>query len=371
MVGGAVRDLLMGHIPKDADMAFGGSAQDFMCAFPQAQQVGKSVHVWLLNGREYVPLHNNCLEDDLRHRDLTINAMALDQNGILYTHPMAFFDLKNGILRPASEQAFHHDPTRIYRLARFASTFQDFTVHASALQQGLAVIQEGKHVHIPAERVGREMFKALQAPCPSRFMYTLEKMQGLNPWFAELADLSRGQRYLWGQCMDSYTMGENAETYRLGGNYHLAMLRWMFLGAFYGEGTQEQNISSFQDHALYHLGQRLSLPLAFSKAAFCMAETFVAACQLRQLSLEEQVCLVHKVHKLGLSELYWAALDHLCEQLPHHQSCAHSTYALALLRVLHTVHLPEEWHNKGAKSGKKLLQMQVQAWEIFLQNNAL
>ncbi len=371
MVGGAVRDLLMGQMPKDADMAFSGSAQDFVCAFPQAQQVGKTVHVWLLDGREYMPLYNNCLEDDLRHRDLTINAMALDQNGMLFMHPLALFDMKNSILRPASEQAFYDDPTRIYRLARFAATFKAFTVHITALNQGHAVIQEGKHECIPAERVGRELFKALQAPCPSRFIHTLEKMQGLHPWFTELTFLSQEQRHLWGRCMDEYTMEENAQSYRLTGGYYLALLRWMFLGALWEDKNEKQHTIIFQEHALYHLGQRLSLPLSFSKAAFCMVETFAAARQLQQLPLEAQVRLVYKVHKLGLSELYWQAIDYLCEQLFGQQASKHSTYALALLKILHTIRLPEEWQNKGAQSGQMLFHLQVQAWERFLQENTL
>ncbi len=369
MVGGAVRDLLMGRMPKDVDMAFEGCGQDFIDAFPEAQKVGKSVQVWLLHGREYMPLQGNSIAQDLKYRDLTINALALDENGVLFTHPLALFDIKNGLLRPASAHAFFDDATRIYRLARFAAYYPHFHVHAEALEQAQAVTQQALHATLPAERVGREVFKALQSAKPSRFFTTLKAAQALHPWFTELNTLSAPHRTLWEQSMDAYTQSTFANAQQ--SPHQWAMLRWMFLGAFWKK-EKEQRSHSLQEYTLHNLGERLHLPLSFSKAAHVMTQFFAQACTLEKLPAEEQVHLILSVHKAGLSELFWLATDYLGSMLPSKDIyMPQSPHALAVLRVIMAVHLPEQWQNQGVASGQKLFHMQVQALQNALRDQKI
>ena len=122
LVGGAVRDLLLGRRPTDLDFAFDGTMADFLAAHPEAVRVGKSVDVCLWHGRECMPLRGGTLAADFEARDLTINALALDTAGRLHSHPQALEDLRNSLLRPASPTAFADDPTRVFRLARFAAS---------------------------------------------------------------------------------------------------------------------------------------------------------------------------------------------------------------------------------------------------------
>ncbi len=346
IVGGAVRDLLMGQHPKDADMAFSGSPEAFMQAFPTAQKVGKTVHVWMVGKYEYMPLYHDDIAQDLAHRDLTINALALDAHGILYAHPLAIFDIKNTLLRPASDKAFFTDPTRIYRLARFAALYPHFTVHEDGISQGRAVVQEAKHTKLPGERVGRECIKALHTEKPSRFFQILAQTQALLPWFAEYAQLSLAKQKLFTQLTDSFSWQENTEK----APHMLALIRWMFLGYCMGNDLEQ----SLQEHAIYRLGHRLCLPLNLTKAAYAMAQTFAKACQFTQLCVEEKVRIVRKIEALGISLPYWYAVDHICQK-------PISVQAWQALHIIKGVHLPPQWQNKGALSGEKHFALQCQA----------
>lgn len=163
LVGGAVRDRLLGRTPREYDFAFDADEATFLQRNPEARKVGKSVSVFLLRGQEFMPLEGT-LEEDMRRRDLTINALAEDRDGNLLGHPDALSDLREGILRPASPTSFRDEPVRVFRLARMACELPSFTVHPEAVAQMRAVAGEGLLGRIPAERVGRELMKALASP---------------------------------------------------------------------------------------------------------------------------------------------------------------------------------------------------------------
>ncbi|MFQ9491940.1 MAG: hypothetical protein ACLR0N_14255 [Bilophila wadsworthia] len=89
LVGGAVRDRLLGRTPREYDFAFDADEATFLQRNPEARKVGKSVSVFLLRGQEFMPLEGT-LEEDMRRRDLTINALAEDRDGNLSGIPMRF-----------------------------------------------------------------------------------------------------------------------------------------------------------------------------------------------------------------------------------------------------------------------------------------
>lgn len=138
LVGGAVRDRLLGRTPREYDFAFDADEATFLQRNPEARKVGKSVSVFLLRGQEFMPLEGT-LEEDMRRRDLTINALAEDRDGNLLGHPDALSDLREGILRPASPTSFRDEPVRVFRLARMACELPSFTVHPEAVAQMRAV----------------------------------------------------------------------------------------------------------------------------------------------------------------------------------------------------------------------------------------
>ncbi len=360
MVGCAVRDILMGRLTHDADMAFSGSVADFLKAHPKAQLVGKSVHVIILHGQEYMPLYNNNIIDDLRHRDLTINAFALDENGTIYAHPQSFHDLRHGILRPTSPQAFWEDPTRIYRLARFAATFPTFNVHNTAFLQACAVVKDGKHAKLPAERVGREFLKVLSTQKPSRFMDILQKMQALclqrTYWFEELAKLCSHKVLHLGQWMDGFRW-QDSSIPKKESKKNTSLVRFMFIA--YALNTKTHK--GFEEHPINHFAKRLAIPTHYIKAAYHFANTFEQAKHFSQLSLEGQAELLINTYKLGIIGSYWQGVDFL-----HKENV--SEHAFAALSVLQKVHLPQQWQNKGKLSGEKLLQLQCDALQKYWDN---
>jgi len=129
------------------------------------------------------------LEDDLRRRDLTINALARAADGHIVDPWGGQRDLAARRLRHVSA-AFAEDPLRVIRVARFAAQLAPwgFVVAPETMHLMRSMCQRGELQEIAAERVWQELTKAMAAPAPSRFFATLDSCGGLAPWFAELSD---------------------------------------------------------------------------------------------------------------------------------------------------------------------------------------
>jgi len=113
------------------------------------------------------------LEDDLRRRDLTINALAQAEDGTLIDPFGGREDLKKGVLRHVSE-AFAEDPVRILRVARFAARF-GFRVADETLALMKKMVQSGEADYLVAERVWQEFSKGLVEPRPGLMFEVLER----------------------------------------------------------------------------------------------------------------------------------------------------------------------------------------------------
>ena len=194
LVGGAVRDQLLGLPVKEKDWVVVGATKEDM----QAQgfkQVGKDFPVFLhpktqeeyalarterKKGHGYsgfiVHAHPSVtLEQDLLRRDLTINAIAQDENGIPIDPFKGREDLKKGILRHVSP-AFEEDPLRVLRLARFAAKFPDFTVSPETKALCQKIVSQGEINYLTSERVWLEWSKVLTTKEPGRFIEILESV---------------------------------------------------------------------------------------------------------------------------------------------------------------------------------------------------
>ena len=215
-VGGSVRDELLGiHYDsnkssvRDCDWVVTGTTPD---AMEQAglRQVGKAFPVFLdpNTGDQYALARtekkigqghqafefcydsNVALADDLKRRDLTINAMARDSSDNLIDPYGGERDLEMGVLRHVS-QAFAEDPLRVFRVARFAATLPDFDVAPETLE--LMSTMQDELATLSAERVWHEYFKAMQGLAPYKFFDTLIDSSVIDPWFRGVAvrDLRR------------------------------------------------------------------------------------------------------------------------------------------------------------------------------------
>lgn len=193
LVGGAVRDELLGLPHQEKDWVVVGSTPEELLA-RGFRQVGASFPVFLHpdTGEEYalarterkqghgyhgfsVDFHPGVtLEDDLARRDLTINAMARDEKGRLIDPFCGQRDLEQRELRHVSP-AFCEDPLRVLRVARFAARFADigFRVHESTMELMQGMAESGELGHLVAERVWAEFAKALTARRPEVFIEVL------------------------------------------------------------------------------------------------------------------------------------------------------------------------------------------------------
>ena len=197
LVGGAVRDELLGLAVKERDYVVVGSTPEEMEKLGY-KPVGKDFPVFLhpktheeyalarterKSGRGYkgFTVHaapDVTLEDDLRRRDLTINAMAKGEDGAIVDPFGGREDLKKKLLRHVSD-AFAEDPVRILRVARFAARF-GFEVAKETMALMKRMVESGETDYLVPERVWQEFAKGLMEREPQR-MYDVLETSGLRP----------------------------------------------------------------------------------------------------------------------------------------------------------------------------------------------
>lgn len=189
-VGGAVRDELLGLPVADRDYVVVGATPEEMVK-RGFRPVGKDFPVFLhpqtheeyalarterkvargYHGFEFCAAPGVTLEQDLARRDLTINAIAKDEDGRIIDPFGGAADLKAGLLRHVSP-AFAEDPVRILRVARFAARF-GFAIAPETLALMRRMVQEGEADALVAERVWQEVARGLMEKKPSRMFEVL------------------------------------------------------------------------------------------------------------------------------------------------------------------------------------------------------
>ena len=206
LVGGAVRDEMLGLPQKEKDWVVTGSTPEAMLAAGY-RQVGASFPVFLHpeTGEEYALARTErksghgyhgfavdfdpgvTLTDDLRRRDLTVNAMARDAQGRLIDPFDGAGDLEARVLRHVSP-AFREDPLRVLRVARFAARFAPlgFHVHEETMDLMREISASGELDHLAAERTWAEIAGAMSAPRPGRFVEVLRDCGALGALLPEV-----------------------------------------------------------------------------------------------------------------------------------------------------------------------------------------
>lgn len=188
LAGGAVRDILLGRRVSDRDYLVTGIDKDsFAKTFPQAREVGVAFPVFLVEGLEFSFPRAASLEKEVKARDLTVNAMLVDDEGELFCHPDALDDLHARLLRPTSRQAFHDDPLRVFRAARFWAKLPEFQPTDELVALMHEVAESGALKDIAPDRIGQETRKALRAKMPGNYLRLLGRTGCLSPWYEELA----------------------------------------------------------------------------------------------------------------------------------------------------------------------------------------
>lgn len=206
LVGGAVRDSLLGHPYQEKDYVVVGATPEHMLA-QGFQPVGKDFPVFLhpetkeeyalarterksgkgYHGFQFFTDTTVSLEEDLIRRDLTINAIAMDQDGKLYDPYGGQTDLENKTLRHVSE-AFAEDPLRVLRVARFAARYSAYGFHIApeTLQLMQTMAESGELDALTPERVWKETSRALLEDQADIYFQTLRDCGALKHLFPEI-----------------------------------------------------------------------------------------------------------------------------------------------------------------------------------------
>ena len=206
LVGGAVRDALLGLPVKECDWVVVGSTRDELAGL-KYREVGRDFPVFLHPDsheeyalarleRKTAPGYRGfavefgpevTLEEDLARRDLTINAIAQAGDGSLVDPHGGQRDLQARVLRHVSP-AFVEDPVRVLRIARFAARFAPlgFTVAPETMALMRAMVERGEVDALVAERVWQETGKALREPSASMFFLVLRECGALKVVYPEI-----------------------------------------------------------------------------------------------------------------------------------------------------------------------------------------
>jgi tRNA nucleotidyltransferase (CCA-adding enzyme) len=205
-VGGCVRDRLLGLPIVDIDWVVTGATVETMTSLGY-KFIGKDFPVFLhpeskqeyalarserktgpgYRGFEFISDPDISIEQDLLRRDLTINAIAENEQGELIDPYGGQADLEARILRHVSS-AFSEDPVRVLRIARFAARYHHlgFTIAAETTDLIRQIGASGELTSLVAERVWSEMSRALDEPDPAIFFLTLRESGVLDILFPEI-----------------------------------------------------------------------------------------------------------------------------------------------------------------------------------------
>jgi tRNA nucleotidyltransferase (CCA-adding enzyme) len=202
-VGGSVRDELLGRPVADRDWVVVGATPEMLIASGY-KPVGRDFPVFLhrdtgeeyalarterkhgrgYRGFEFFASPDVTVVEDLARRDLTINAMARDERGVLIDPYGGQADLEAGVLRHVSP-AFVEDPLRVLRVARFAARF-GFAVAPETRRLMRALVATGEIKELASERVWQELAKGLLEPHPARMLAVLRDCGALAQLMPEV-----------------------------------------------------------------------------------------------------------------------------------------------------------------------------------------
>jgi len=328
LVGGAARDKLLGIENFDEDyVVVGLTSSEFKSLFPEAFPRGKAFEVWDIGGKEFAMArverkagigHKEfeintgkeiTIEEDLKRRDITINAIAEDVlTGKVIDPFCGRKDIENKAIRAVSE-SFAEDPLRVYRVARFAAKLE-FDVAENTLK--LMNKLKAELNTLSAERVCEELKKALSAKKPSIFFEVLKKADVLQVHFKEIYDLiGKIQPEKYHPEGDSYihTMIVLDEAAK---QTEKIEIRFSALVHDLGKGiTPKEMLPHHYGHdkngvkLVQNLGNRLKLPQSFIKCGKVSAKEHMLGGLFEKLKPSKKVDFIERVSKsmLGLEGL--------------------------------------------------------------------
>ena len=359
-VGGKIRDYLLGIKNYDSDyIVFDSDEKKLFEKYPDLKKVGKNKPVYISNGNEYTISEYESIEKDLESRDLTINAVARDENKQIIYHPKAKKDIMEKILRPVSINNFINDPLRVFRAARFSAVFPEFEVSDELIEAMRIIAKKGLTKNISPERVGNELRKAFSARSPENFIRLLNDTQNLNPWFKEFENADKipaGPEKFHGK----NTVFEHTENC-MKKVYGSSLLVWMAFCHDLGKTKTPENIlPSHHGHEktgaklAETLGKRLRLPLKFINGGIISAKYHMKTGRYNELKPSTRVKLLTELYKKGFFREIFIITQ--ADKGINYLNLAEDD-----LEIILKTKLPEEKKGLNKKSGEILFQMRCES----------
>jgi len=311
-VGGAARDMYRGLESNDIDkVAIGYTAEDLLSMglemtgkdFPvfRGSHIEENAEIALLrteraNGKGgyggfTCETENVTIDQDLLRRDLTINAMIINEDGVFYDPLNGRADIDNKVLRHTSP-AFAEDPVRVLRLARFKARFSDFSIAPETYELVLSMRND---LHsLTKERVFKEVKKALSEDKPHLFFITLHELGVLDILFPEIYQMTlvnHGNKYHMEGSIFNHVMLVLASVAKITTNL---VSRYASLYHDIGKVTSFIETGTFHEHSsedlvmelLYEVKTRYKVPNDYYKMT-----KFVAINHHRVLDFKEKMTM--------------------------------------------------------------------------------
>ena len=313
LVGGAVRDGLLGRPVTDKDFVVVGSSVEQMLAAGFVQ-VGADFPVFLHptsheeyalarterkqgHGYQGFSVHASpdvTLQQDLQRRDLTINAMAIEVTSLTDDTPITgevidyyggLYDIEQKTLRHVSD-AFGEDPLRVLRVARFYGRYHalGFSISSDTLQLMRKLATSGELSHLSCERVWQESSRATMQVSPHIYWQTLFDIGALDDYFAPL-----------GQAWQNTTVKETVQTalYFAGQMQLNLSQRWALLMASLDDALFHlKNDATTASKSISSLGQSAKVPKAHTQFASLFVEQAQQLNNIDELNAAQKVDLI-------------------------------------------------------------------------------
>jgi tRNA nucleotidyltransferase (CCA-adding enzyme) len=396
LVGGAVRDRLLGLPVRERDWVVVGATPDELTR-QGFKPVGKDFPVFLhpdtgeeyalarqerktghgYGGFEFTTSSDISLEDDLLRRDLTVNAIAEDGEGNIIDPFNGQQDLQERILRHVSP-AFREDPLRVLRVARFAARFHSlgFAIHPQTMDLMKEIVRDGEINHLVAERVWQEVYKALKGPDPAVFLEVLRSCGALEILLPEVDKLfGVPQRKDYHPEVDTgvHTLMALEQACKLSPD---PLLRFCVLVHDLGKGeTPEDILPRHIGHEqrslplIHRLCERMGVPNDFRKHALVLAEHHTLCHKVKDLrakTLYKVLKACNAFHHPDALEIFLLGCEADArgrtgmENDPYPQT---ETFrkALQAAQTISASEIMEQENLGGEKLGNALKQRQIQA----------
>lgn len=322
LVGGAVRDRLLGQLVYDRDWVVVGATPEQMVELGY-EPVGKDFPVFIdkktgeehalarterktakgYQGFQFSTSQDITLEDDLARRDLTINAMAETEDGDLVDPFNGQADLKAGVLRHVSD-AFLEDPVRILRAARFAARFR-FELAPETMALMKTMVSNGEVDALVPERVWAETYKALQTNSPQLFFKILRDcgaLERIMPEIDALFGVPQTAKYHPEIDTGIHTLMVVEQAAKLTPD---TMVRFSALVHDLGKGvTPEDVLPSHRGHELAGLPlirqfcERLKVPKKYQSLALAVGEYHLHMHKMYELKAQTVLKMLEKTRSL-------------------------------------------------------------------------